>query len=209
MYNKELLNEKIKDMFKDMKIKSNELIDVDIDFSITSKNIMDTVSSEIVTRSKTLIIDMYAELSKHTLNTEEFREPERKSKFYEANIRGEILNKYNFDVGTISSFETGIKFEEVNKLYASIATSTGTMAVGGVLKYVLTSKINIPLVVIIAGAVATFCTSYFKSVPDRNKLTFKKAIEVFLDETEYEFIQWFDEIEIYYKEKVDELVATF
>jgi len=77
------------------------------------------------------------------------------------------------------------------------------------LKYALTTTVNVPIVIIIAGAVAAFCVSYFKILPNQNKVNFRRAIEDFLSESKKEFIVWFDEIEIYYNERIQRLVNTF
>ena len=171
--------------------------------------IIDTVSSELVMRSKTLITDMYAQMSNNTLSSTMFDDPERKSQFYEANIRREIISKYQFDITTVNAFKNGIQYKELHRLYSSLAVSAGTTAVGGILKYVLTTTVNVPIVVIIAGAVAAFCVSYFKIIPSQNKVKFDGAVEDFLSELKKEFIVWFDEIEIYYNERIQGLVNTF
>ena len=209
MYNKQVLVRKVNEMFEDLKKQSYEIIAIQSDFSIDSKMIIDMVSSEIVMRSKTLITDMYAQMSESTLSSTMFDNAERMSQFYEANIRREILSKYQFDVTTINAFKNGIQYKELQRLYSSLTVSAGTTAVVGILKYALTTTVNVPIVVIIAGAVAAFCVSYFKVIPSQNKVKFYKAVEDFLSELKKEFIVWFDEIEIYYNECIQGLVNTF
>jgi len=148
-------------------------------------------------------------MSENTLSSTVFDDAERKSRFYEANIRREILSKYQFDITTINAFQRGIQYKELHLLYSSLAVVAGTIAVGGVLKYALTTTVNVPIVIIIAGAVAAFCVSYFKILPNQNKVNFRRAIEDFLSESKKEFIVWFDEIEIYYNERIQRLVNTF
>jgi hypothetical protein len=209
MCNKQVLIEKVNEMFEELKVQSYEIIAVHSDFTDASKMIIDTVSSELVMRSKTLITDMYAQMSNNTLSSTMFDDPERKSQFYEANIRREIISKYQFDITTVNAFKNGIQYKELHRLYSSLAVSAGTTAVGGILKYVLTTTVNVPIVVIIAGAVAAFCVSYFKIIPSQNKVKFDGAVEDFLSELKKEFIVWFDEIEIYYNERIQGLVNTF
>ncbi|RDU38672.1 hypothetical protein DRW41_03685 [Neobacillus piezotolerans] len=205
MYNKEILVGKIEDMFKELRIQSSEIIAIHSDATTASKMIVDAVSSETTIRSKTLLTDMYACLSEKTLSSPSFSDAERKSLFYGANIRGQILSKYQFDITTINAFQNGLKYKEFDQLYSSLAVAAGTAAIGGILKYVLVNAINIPIVVIIAGAVTAFCISFFKGIPLLNKTAFRKAIDEFLTETKNEFILWFDEIEGYYNKCIDKI----
>ena len=207
MYNRDLLVKKIEDMFDDLKVKANEIISVNSNFDIASKKIIEIVSSETVTRSKTLITDMYSEMSRYTLGTEAFVNPEMQSKFFEANIRGDVLSKYNFEIDSLNIKKESLDFKEASRLYYSIAASAGTITLAGVLKFTLSNKQNVPLVMIIAGAVAVFCISYLKIMPEKNKAAFIKAVDIFLDDTMREFLKWFDEIEAYYDKRVGELVS--
>ena len=209
MYNKKDLIRKIDEMFEDLKRQSYEVISIHSDFSAASRMIIDMVSSEITMRSKTLITDMYAKMSESTLSSTMFNNAEKKSKFYEANIRREILSKYQFDVKSVNAFKNGIQYEELHRLYSSLAVSAGTAAVGGILKYLLAATVNIPMVVIIAGAAAAFCVSYLKVIPNQKKVKFREAVYSFLSELREEFIMWFDEIEKYYNDRIKDLVNTF
>ena len=141
-------------------------------------------------------------MSKRTLASKEFEDIERKSKFYETNIKKEILEKYKFQV------TNKIDYKEANKLYTSLGMAAGTMAIGGILKYVLQNNINIPFIVIICGAVMAFGASYFLK-PSVNKKNLEKAVDEFLDKTKKEFIAWFDEIEKYYNKRVKDIINYF
>ncbi|WP_341302433.1 hypothetical protein MHB44_08815 [Lysinibacillus sp. FSL H8-0500] len=209
MYNKQVLTGKVDDMFEDLKKQSYEIIAVHSNFSDASKIIVDTVSSEVVMRSKTLITDMYAQMSKNTMSSNIFDDAERRSQFYEANIRRDILSKYQFDIATINAFQSGIQYKELHCLYSSLAVVAGTTAIGGVLKYALATTVKVPIVAIIAGAVVAFCITYLKIIPNKNKANFRKATEDFLYELKKEFIKWFDEIEVYYNDRIQGLVSTF
>ena len=207
MYNRNLLIKKIEDMFAELKVNANEIISINSNFTIASNKIIEIVSSETVTRSKTLITDMYSEMSQYTLSTEVFIDPEMQSKFYEANIRGDVLSKYNFEIDSLNIKKEGLDFKEVSRLYYSIVASAGTITLGGILKFTLSNKQSVPFIMIIAGAVAVFCISYLKIMPERNKNAFIEAIYIFLDDTMKEFLKWFDDIEAYYERRVEELVS--
>ena len=149
-----------------------------------------------------LITDLYSEMSKKTLSSKEFEDIERVSKFYETDIKKEILEKYKFKV------TNKIDYKEANKLYTSLGMAAGTMAIGGILKYVLQNNINIPFIVIICGAVMAFGASYFLK-PSANKRNLEKAVDEFLDKTKKEFIAWFHEIEKYYNKRVKDIINYF
>lgn len=208
-YSKQMLNNKIDDMFIDLRKQSNKIIAIHSDMSLASKMIVDAVSSETVVRSQTLFTDMYKEMSERTLSLSTFDDPERVSRFYEANIRGDILAKCKFDVTNLKAVQHGVQYKEIDRLYLSLAAAAGTTAVGGVLRYVLSNSVNIPIVVIIAGAAAAFFGSYFKGAPTINKKAFSKATEEFLYKSKEEFIMWFDEVERYYYKRLEDLVNTF
>ena len=184
MYNRE---REINEVFSDLKEKLYKLFNLSSNIDIVSKKIIEKTSLELTIESKMLITDMYSEMSKKTLSSKEFETIERKNRFYELDIQNEILEKYKFKV------TDKIDYKEANKLYTSLGMAAGTMAIGGILKYVLQNNINIPFIVIICGAVMAFGASYFLK-PSVNKKNLEKAVDEFLDKTKKEFIAWFYEI---------------
>ena len=199
MYNRE---KEINEVFSDLKEKLYKLFNLSSNIDIVSKKIIEKTSLELTIESKMLITDMYSEMSKKTLSSKEFKTIERKNRFYELDIQNEILEKYKFQVAN------KIDYKEANKLYTSLGMAAGTMALGGILKYVLQNHINIPFIVIICGAVIVFGVSYFLK-PSANKRNLEKAIDEFLDKTKKEFIAWFDEIEKYYKKRIKDIINYF
>ena len=199
MYN---INKKIDNIFSDLKKESYKLFNLSSNIDSVSKKIADKISLDLTVKSKMLITDLYSEMSKKTLLSEEFEDIERKSKFYETDIKKEILEKYKFKV------TNKIDYKEANKLYTSLGMAAGTMALGGILKYVLQNHINIPFIVIICGAIVAFGVTYF-SKPSADKRNLEKAVDEFLDKTKKEFIAWFDEIEKYYNKRVKDIINYF
>ena len=194
MYN---INKNIDNIFSDLKKESYKF------FNLSSNiKIVDKISLDLTIKSKMLITDLYSEMSKKTLSSKEFEDIERVSKFYETDIKKEILEKYKFKV------TNKIDYKEANKLYTSLGMAAGTMAIGGILKYVLQNNINIPFIVIICGAVMAFGASYFLK-PSANKRNLEKAVDEFLDKTKKEFIAWFHEIEKYYNKRVKDIINYF
>jgi hypothetical protein len=199
MYN---INKNIDNIFSDLKKESYKLFNLSSNIDSVSKKIADKISLDLTVKSKMLITDLYSEMSKKTLLSEEFEDIERKSKFYETDIKKEILEKYKFKV------TNKIDYKEANKLYTSLGMAAGTMALGGILKYVLQNHINIPFIVIICGAIVAFGVTYF-SKPSADKRNLEKAVDEFLDKTKKEFIAWFDEIEKYYNKRVKDIINYF
>jgi hypothetical protein len=199
MYNRE---KDIDEIFLDLKKESYEVFNLSSNIDIISKKIIDKISLDLTIKSKMLITNLYSEMSKRTLASEEFEDIERKSKFYETNIKKEIFEKYKFQV------TNKIDYKEANKLYTSLGMAAGTMAIGGILKYVLQNNINIPFIVIICGAVMAFGATYFLK-PSANKKKLEKAVDEFLDKTKKEFIAWFNEIKEYYNRRVRDIINYF
>lgn len=199
MYN---INKNIDNIFSDLKKESYEVFNLSSNIDIISKKIIDKISLDLTIKSKMLITDLYSEMSRKTLLSKEFGDIERMSKFYETDIKKEILEKYKFQV------TNKIDYKEANKLYTSLGMAAGTMAIGGILKYVLQNNINIPFIVIICGAVMAFGVTYFLK-PSVNKKNLEKAVDEFLDKTKKEFIAWFDEIEKYYNKRVKDIINYF
>lgn len=199
MYNRE---KDIDEIFLDLKKESYEVFNLSSNIDIINKKIIDKISLDLTIKSKMLITDLYSEMSKRTLASKEFEDIERKSKFYETNIKKEILEKYKFQV------TNKIDYKEANKLYTSLGMAAGTMAIGGILKYVLQNNINIPFIVIICGAIMAFGATYFLK-PSVNKKNLEKAVDEFLDKTKKEFIAWFDEIKEYYNRRVRDIINYF
>ena len=173
MYNRE---KEINEVFLDLKEKLYKLFNLSSNIDIVSKKIIEKTSLELTIESKMLITDMYSEMSKKTLCSKEFETIERKNRFYGLDIQNEILEKYKFQV------TNKIDYKEANKLYTSLGMAAGTMAIGGILKYVLQNNINIPFIVIICGAIMAFGVTYFLK-PSVNKKNLEKAVDEFLDKT--------------------------
>ena len=67
------------------------------------------VSSELATRSKSILSDMLFDLSDSLMETEFFADITRQNKFYEINLRQEILNKYQYAPSTTVNYKEASK----------------------------------------------------------------------------------------------------
>ncbi|WP_110114920.1 hypothetical protein [Bacillus sp. CGMCC 1.16541] len=208
MYN-QVLEKKIEYMFQDIEDKSLRILNKGVPINEVLNQITEIISSETTTKSQNMLMDLYSVLSKQTLESLEFNDPERKNAFYRLNIRKKIFEKYQFDVMDLKTFNVGINVKEINKVYTSVIAATAAISLGGVLKYALYNTINVPFIVIFAGALLAYCGMYFKGTPEINRQKFIKEFNLFLMEMKNEFLDWFSEVERYYKLCVEDLVKSF
>lgn len=202
----------IHELFVEMNAEVSNIVNSAPSSSIATQRIMEYVSSQVAASSEGYMVDLYSELSRKTLNEEIFKDPANANKFYELNMRQKISNAYQFDVKSLDAYSKGIDFNEINRVYATAGAAVGSAAVGGILLGVLSGAVNIPMVVIIAGAilvgVAGGSVTYTKIVPERNRTAFSEAVKTFMRELETELMNWVDEVVRFYNRKVAELKAT-
>lgn len=198
------LKPKVDQMFEEIGKKVSETIDASSTRKDAADNISSLVGTETSSRSKTMLSDMYAVLSKSTLD--KISNVELQNKFYEADIRSEIFSKYNF-----SASVSGMGYSEINRTAMSLGIGGGTAVAGAgitaalALSGALTIPIAVPVAIVFAAAVGAFCLSYFKINPDMNKSRFKAAVSEYLETVKRDFLQWFDTIENYFNTRVKEI----
>lgn len=203
MYNKELELD-INSLFCELRKEVEEIIDTSKTYKVASEMIVDIVASKVVTESKGYVIDLYASLVNDIKKDDYFKNPNHLNDFYRLNLRGDLNNKYNFDIKSLDSYKKGIKFDEINNLYATAGATVGTLTVGGILKYCISGTVNIPLIVIIAGA-AVVALGVNKAISIQNKNKFKRVVYKFLKDMESDILNWLDDIEDYFKDRVNSL----
>lgn len=196
MYSREL-EEKVSALFKKLFKKTEEIIASSRTSIDATEKIMRLVSSTVSEAAEGYMIDLYASLVDKVKEDEFFKDPEHLNAFYRLNLREDLNEKYQFSIDSIDAYKKGIQYKEINSIYASVGAAAGTLAVGGILKFALSSVVNIPFVVIIAGAVA--CAAYFAI---QNKKGYKRAVDSFLSDLKQEILNWFVDIEVYFDEKV-------
>ena len=202
----------IKELFVEMNAEVADIVSNSPSSTIATHSIMECVSSKIAAASEGYMVDLYSELSRKTLSEEIFKDPANANKFYELNMRQKISDAYQFDVQSLDAYSTGVDFKEINRVYATAGVAVGSAAVGGILLGVLSGVVDIPMVVIIAGAILAGITgggvTYAKIVPEKNRAAFSNAVKTFMQELETELANWVDEVIKFYNQKVAELKAT-
>ncbi len=207
MYNNKVENN-IKNLFIEINEKVKEIITDSKDSSIATQSIMDYVSSKITAASRGYMTDIYASLSKQTLSEDMFQDSENANKFYELNLRQQIFDAYQFDINDLATYKSGIGYKEINRIYASLGVAVGTLSLGGILRAALTKSLNIPLVVIIAGAVILGVGTYLQAVPEYNRAKYNASVDAFISEIEKELLLWVEAVEEFFKQQVTTLKMT-
>lgn len=203
----ETLKPKIDKMFDEINKKVSDAISASPSVNLASETISRIVASSTTSRSKTMLSDLYSALSKDVLD--KYSNIEMQNKFFEADLRKEIFDKYDF-----SSSVKELDYKEINKLAVSTGVACGTMLVGGagigvyaILKQALVSSLKVPIAVLIAAAIGSFCVSYFAVTEKMNKEKFRIAISEYLNTVKKDFISWFEEIERYFYRRVEEIMT--
>lgn len=200
LYNNELKNE-VHKMFSELVEKAKEITETSRTAQIATKRISDMVSLRVSTESKGYIIDMYTCLVSRVKEDQFFKDSEHLNAFYRLNLRDKLNNKYHFDVKSSDTYKKEIEFKEINRLYATAGATSGTLFVGGILNFVISGLINIPIAIIIAGAVAAGVGTYYK-VPEKNKKEYNRAVRKYLHDMENEILDWLIEVENYFDSQV-------
>lgn len=198
---------KVETMFNELKIKTNDIITE----SRTAKEAIDKitklVNSELATRSKSILSDMLFDLSDKLMETDNFSEVSKQNKFFELNLRQEILNKYQF---TASST---VDYSEASKTINALITGGATFVIGGAIEVgtvlvsglSMTSLIPIPIGVLIVASIGAALYEFYAIEPKKSKKSMTIAVEKYLDVTKEQFLNWFDEVEKYFDKRVEEI----
>ena len=199
MYKKDL-EEQVHALVKELALKTDAIIASSRSNADATDRIMRLVSSTVSAEVEGYMIDLYVGLVEKIKSEDFFKDPEHMNAFYRLNLREDIKEKYQFNINSIDSYKKGIQYTEINSIYASFGAVAGTLAVGGILKYALSGSINIPFVIVIAGALAAACVTFF-AIPRRNKREFKRAVDKFFTDLENGLLEWFVDVECYFDKK--------
>lgn len=200
MYNNQLQQE-IREMFCELEKQSALIIESSNSFNVATNSIVRYVASKITTESEGYVVDLYTNLVARVKKEEYFQNPQNLNAFYRLNLREKLSIMYQFDIESLESYKKGIEFKEVKALYTSASIAAGVFAVGGVLKYLLTGCISVPMVAIIAGAVMAGIGS-FMMYSKRNKSEYHNAVSKYLCDLENEILDWLCDIEVYFESQV-------
>lgn len=197
-------------MFDDLRQKVSAIVMESSTPNEATTNVTKLVSSELATRSKSILSDMLFDLSDNLMKTDFFADIARQNKFSEINLRQEILSKYQF------SPNTTVNYKEASRTVQALKVGGATLVVGGVAEISavliaglsVSSLIPIPISVLVVASIGAALADYYAIEPKKNKTSLAQALDQYLIETKQQFLIFFDEVEKYFNMRVKEIKQT-
>lgn len=201
---------KVDEMFNDLGKKVSSIVSESSTTSEATKNATKIVSSELAARSKSILSDMLYALSDSLMETEFFSDVGRQNKFFEVNLRQEILSKYKFTTTASVNYAEASRTVQALKvggvtLAAGAAIEVGVVLIAGLS---FSSLVPIPVSVLVAASISTALADYYAIEPARNKKNLAFAFDNYLTQAKQQFLNWFDEVERYFNARVEEIKQT-
>lgn len=203
----ESIKSKVDDIFADLRKRVMTIVSESSSAKEATNNVTILVSSELTTRSKSILSDMLFSLTDILMETEYFKDVSKQNKFYEINLRQEILNKYQFSpCGTVD-------FNEASRVTNSLLAGCATCVLGGAIEigYILIAGLKfsnlfpIPISVLIIASIGVVFADYYAIEPTRYKKSMLEAFECYLNKTQKQYLDWFDEVESYFNNRVEQI----
>lgn len=199
-----MLEEKEKEKISNYIDKQNEEIlkrakDI-IANKMSDKQAIDDIIKITVNRfapeSKIILSSVYDMLAEKTLKESLFVDkPSNEAAFRQMNIRGELNDKFDFNV------PKSIDYEESKETLNKWIKSGIVVVVGGVISISLKKFIPICISIVIAGIIALVLND------EKNKISedLNDIIKKYLEIVKKSLLLWVDSIEEYYEEKVKKI----
>jgi hypothetical protein len=196
--NIEALRPSINKTFKDIR---SHIFDIELERHTTQRDriikaICDYVTQTITAESKSLLSSFYSNMMDQTLGNEPFLTARNKNKFYDKDIRRMIFDRYDVSVSE------NINYTQTSEKFKALPIPAGMATLGVVLSIALSKVVILPISLIIAGGLYYFISEYEK---DKNQKEFMAAIDRYINSVKGELIIWFEHIEAFYHEQVEEL----
>lgn len=209
MYSQKI-NPKVDVMFDDLGKRVHSIVFESSTSNEAIQNVTKLVSSELTTRSKSILSDMLFDLSDKLLETDFFADIARQNRFFEINLRQEILSKYKF------STSTTVNYKEASRTVQALKVGGATLAIGGVAEIgvvlvaglSLSSLVPIPISALVVASIGAALTDYYAVEPKKNKKALAQALDSYLAVAKQQFLNWFDEVEKYFNMRVEEIKKT-
>lgn len=201
---------KVDAMFSDLSKRANEIIAKATSVDDAIARATHLVSSEVSTRSKTILSDMLDDLTNSVLETEFFADISKQNAFYRVNLQEEILGKYQFAPSASVNYVEASRALQALKVggltfAAGAAIEVGVVLIAGLS---LSSLVPIPLSALIVASIGAALTDYYAIEPARNKKNLAIAFEEYLRQAKQQFLNWFDEVEHFFNQRVEEIKQT-
>ena len=198
---------KVDVMFNDLRKKVSAIVIESSTSSEAINNVTKLVSSELVTRSKSILSDMLFDLSDKLMDTDFFADIAKQNRFAEINIRQEILSKYQFAPSTTVNYREASKTVQALKVGGATFVVGGTIEIGVVLiaGLSLSTLVPIPISILIVASIGAAMADYYAIEPAKNKKALAQALDNYLVDAKQQFLNWFDEVEKYFNVRVEEI----
>lgn len=201
---------KVDVMFNDLRKKVSAIVIESSTSNEAITNVTKLVSSEVATRSKSILSDMLFDLSDKLMDTDFFADIARQNRFSEINLRQEILSQYQFAPSTT------VNYTEASKTVQALKVGGATLVIGGVAEIgvvliaglTLSNLVPIPISALIVASIGAALADYYAIEPARNKKALAQALDSYLAEAEKQFLNWFDEVEKYFNMRAEEIKQT-
>ena len=204
------INPKVDTMFTDLRKKVATIVAESSNSSEAVATVAKLVGSELSTRSKSILSDMLFDLSDKLMETEFFSDISKQNKFYEINLRQEILRKYQFAPSTTVNYQEASREIQALKVGGAALFAGGAIEVGVVLiaGLSLSSLVPVPISLLIVASIGAAVADYYAIEPARNKKALAAALDNYLIHAEKQFLGWFDEVEVFFNKRVEEIKQT-
>lgn len=205
-----VIKPKVDTIFNDLREKVSSTVAQSSSSNEALDKVTRLVSSELTTRSKSILSDMLFELSDKQMSTDFFSDISRQNKFFELNLRQEILNKYQFTPNA------AVNYKEASRAVQALKVGGVTFVVGGVAEIgvilvaglTLPSIVPVPICLLIVASIGAALADYWVIEPSRRKKALAQAFDNYLIEAKQQFLNWFDEVEKYFNLRVEEIKKT-
>lgn len=203
------ISQKVDKMFNDLRKKIDQIITESNSVSYAMNRIVQLVASETSSRSKSILSDMLFDLNDALFETPYFNDVSRRNNFTKMKLRKEILDKYQFS-------STTINFKETSRTAMALSIGGAVFVVGGIVEIIVvlikglefSNLVPLPVGILVATALGAALVDYLAIEPTRNKSKFKNAVNNYLENTQKQFLLWFDKVEIYFNKRVEEFKSA-
>ncbi len=201
---------KVDKMFSDLDRQAKEIIATSTSMNEAVARATRLVSSEVSTRSKTILSDMLDDLTNALMETEFFTDISKQNAFYRVNLQEEILSKYQFTPSA------SVNYKEASRTVQALKVGGITLAAGAVVEVgvvliaglSLSSLVPIPVSVLVVASIGAALADYYAIEPAKNKKNLALAFDGYLTQAKQQFLNWFDEVEKYFNTRVEEIKQT-
>jgi len=201
---------KVDKMFSDLDRQAKEIIATSTSMNEAVARATRLVSSEVSTRSKTILSDMLDDLTNALMETEFFSDISKQNAFYRVNLQEEILSKYQFTPSA------SVNYKEASRTVQALKVGGITLAAGAVVEVgvvliaglSLSSLVPIPVSVLVVASIGAALADYYAIEPAKNKKNLALAFDGYLTQAKQQFLNWFDEVEKYFNTRVEEIKQT-